>query len=131
MNNQYLREQQSMPGTIREEDYIFIDVLDKDEIERITGFRIKADFYQELSFIEIFWGEKGVKEVVCDYIDTLLEDIELYTELVFSLSWKLYHHTKDNSKYIEIYDKLYRIAYKRGLAFYKGVEASYFISVLD
>lgn len=116
---------------IREEDCIIIDVLDKDEVERTTGFRMQADFYQELSIIENFWGEEGVREVVNNYISILIEDVYLYTELVFILNWKLWHHMEDNTQYVELYNALYRNAYIKGLMFYKGAEASYFVSTLD
>lgn len=105
--------------------------LDKDAVERDTGYRMKTDLYRELSIAESLGGEKGVQKLADVYINLWLGEVTLYTELVLILEMKKWFHSGCNSQYVNLYGNLRDKAYRKGLSYYKGEAISYFTQMLE
>ena len=100
-------------------------------IEEMTGYKPKTTFYTDFSIADAF-GLRAVKDTYERCMEAWKTDCVFLTELVRVLNWKiLEHHYEGNTKYEDLYTKLWNKADKYAMKTLKGEELSYFFRTTD
>lgn len=105
--------------------------INPDVMEMEIGYRPFTTFFEDFSIADIF-GEDAILDTYKRCVKEWKDDVEYFTELVMTLSWKsAQHYEEGNDRYCEIYSDLYYKADEYAMENFKGKELSYYFRTTD
>jgi len=107
-----------------------LKLLEKQTLEKVFDFKLESTFWEEFSISESY-GPEGIKEHYQVVFDQWKDNLELLTELVLVLNWKIstWFGVDDNIglTYNDLWAKTDAYALKN----LKGDDLHYYLSTLD
>ena len=96
----------------------------------VNGYELKTTFYNDFSIADRF-GTSAILDTYKRAFHDWKNNYEYLTELVMVLNWKIWQYYQTNTKYAELYNKLWEKADAYACENLKGEALDYFYRTTD